>query len=484
MNLSSQFARLAPQSLFGRMVAVWLLCFLVMRLVSFADITLRADYLFLRIIADTEARFMALHVRLLSSSSARIRDELVHDMGRDEELRVQKSNKPLPLLEEDTAISRQFAQHTRELLRSAGRTPRKIRASMQIHCLTDEDARLRNEIPRKSEASLPMELPLALPEMFRERSAEAHVSVEYAPGAWVNLVHRVDKLPRTILYFSLTRFIGEILLMAILALTTVFWIVRPLRELAAATESFGRTMETPALPETSGPSEIRHAARAFNSMREHILSFVRQKATLLAAISHDLRTPLTRIRLRLEGVDDESLRTALLADVEEVQHTLESLMQGMRSLNAPSMKPDRVDFMSLVEGMTEDMQDMGLTVTLQGRVDGSFWLPPLAVKRCLENLISNAARYGNLADVIISQNKDFIFVAVCDTGPGIPEDRMDMVFEPFYRLEDSRNPKTGGFGLGLSIARTLARQCGGDVTIHNRPEGGLCATATFAVRPV
>lgn len=512
MNLRARLDRLVPNSLFARLVTVWLLSYLLLRLVSFGDITLRADYLYLRVMADIEARFIALHMRLLGSESARTRDKLVRQLGRDKELWISKSSVRQELPEEDSAISRELTAQLQAFLSHSSywkgiEGTREVRASLLVWPKGQE----KKPRHRRPDSFALSEIPFALSAMMEQRSAQARVSVSLSDGDWLNFVHNVDTLPDTVLYFSLNRLLLESLVMAILALSTIFWIVRPLKTLAVATEAFGRDMNTPPLPEQTGSSEIRNAARAFNSMREHIVSFVRQRATVLAAVSHDLRTPLTRMRLRLERMEDDALRQALLADVDEVQHSLHMAIQSMRTLDSGEMKPDRVDFMALLESMVDDCLDMGQPVALRGCVHGSYWLSPIAVKRCLENVLHNALRYGvktgrneaapegeaspdapagnigDPADQVFMEARlenGMLCVDVLDNGPGIPENRQEMVFEPFYRLEDSRNPSTGGFGLGLYIARKLARQCGGDVILTNRPEGGLCARVTFAARPV
>lgn len=488
MNICGHLERWAPRSLFWRLVSVWVLSFLVLRLFSFVDLSMRSDDVFLRMFAGTEARYMALHMRLLARESQTVRNEFVRQLGRDKELWVSQSTEKPRLPDEDNAMSAELARQLSILLNKAGLSPLAVRASMQVWPQREAPSMLRGEMASSSASDLTPQKdrsPLSILPTSEDRAAQAQAAVEYAPGEWLHLVHNVDLLPKTILYFNLMRIAVECAVMLLLALTTLFWIVRPLQTLSRATEAFGRDMDTAPLSEDAGSIEIREAAKAFNSMRSRILSFVRQRSTLLAAVSHDLRTPLTRMRLRLEGMEDESLRAALLADVEEVQQSLDHMIKTVRTLNAGDPEqPDRVDLMALLESLVEDMQDMGHQVTISGNVPGSFWLPPSLYRRCVENIVGNAVRYAEKADMRLRLENGLIRLDVLDNGTGIPEDRQEHVFEPFYRLETSRNRKTGGYGMGLAIARSLARRYGGDVRLENRPEGGLCVTITWGARAV
>ena len=176
------------------------------------------------------------------------------------------------------------------------------------------------------------------------------------------------------------------------------------------------------------------------------------------------------------------MRSAMLHDVENIQRNLDILIKTGRSLdmNLPSEEEERVNIMAMLETLVETRQDLGQQVTLTGHVDGAFWLPPQSFRNAIDNLLENAVRYGGGADMSVAREGDRLAIDVCDHGPGIPEEQLERVLEPFYRLETSRNPKTGGYGLGLAISRNLARKLGGDLTLKNLPEGGL--HARFAIR--
>jgi signal transduction histidine kinase len=218
-------------------------------------------------------------------------------------------------------------------------------------------------------------------------------------------------------------------------------------------------------------------------MQKSIREFLDERERMLAAVSHDLRTPLTRMRLRVEQLD-ESQRAPLQKDISELQQIMDTTIDIAR---CKSENVTMVDVASLIESLVEDRQDMGQDIRLEERLQDPevlFSIQPLAarplsMKRCLANLMDNALRYGSTVVVGVEERGDALAVVIDDSGPGIPEGDLEKVFEPFYRVERSRNRSTGGTGLGLSIARSMARLHDGDVVLENRPEGGLRATATF-----
>ena len=247
--------------------------------------------------------------------------------------------------------------------------------------------------------------------------------------------------------------------------------VRPLKQLAQAATELGNNIERPPLPE-QGANEIRQAAAAFNTMQGRIRHHIQQRAHILAAITHDLQTPLTRLRLRLEKVDDTELRDKLVSDLSAMQGMVKEGLDLARSMD--SAEPmQRLDFDSLIDSVCEDARDAGQSVTVSGKTNVSLRARPLALRRCLTNLIDNAVKYGGYADISVKRDGAFVVTHIRDGGPGIPNDAMEQVFEPFYRLENSRSRQTGGTGLGLTIARNIAEQHGGRIRLLNQSTGGL-----------
>ncbi|GAB3554492.1 HAMP domain-containing sensor histidine kinase [Noviherbaspirillum agri] len=255
--------------------------------------------------------------------------------------------------------------------------------------------------------------------------------------------------------------------------------MRPLKQLARAATELGNDIERPPLPER-GATEIRQAAAAFNAMQARIRHHIRQRAHILAAITHDLQTPLTRLRLRLEKVNDTELREKLIGDLSAMQSMVREGLELARSLDS-SEKVQRLDLDSLIDSVCADASDAGQSVAVTGTTNVSLLARPIALRRCLTNLIDNAVKYGHSAEVTAAREGACAVIRIRDHGSGIPEDELEKVFEPFYRLEDSRSRETGGTGLGLTIARNIAEQHDGSIHLHNHRDGGLEVTLTLPV---
>jgi protein-histidine pros-kinase len=249
-------------------------------------------------------------------------------------------------------------------------------------------------------------------------------------------------------------------------------LARPIQRLAQAASRLGARLDQPAIEE-SGSSEERQAARNFNRMQQRIRQGIEERGRFLAAVSHDLRTPLTRMKLRVERLEDAAARDKLGEDIAEMAAMLNATLDYLRD-EASAEDWQLLDITALLESMAEDAQELGRDVTLAGSAR-PIATRPLALRRCLSNLLQNALRYGHCARIVLSDSEDALLIEIRDAGPGIPEDQMEQVFEPFVRLEHSRNRATGGVGLGLSIAREAAHQCGGSLTLENAAEGGLTA---------
>ncbi len=247
-------------------------------------------------------------------------------------------------------------------------------------------------------------------------------------------------------------------------------LTRPLDALAAAADAVGRG-EPQELRADRGPLEVRRTALAFNAMQARITRAMTDRTQLLAAISHDLRTPITTLRLRAEMVDDEALRERMLATLDEMQALTEAgllLAQG-----TATEEPTRaVDLVALVDSVAGDFLDQGRDVRLTPAPPLAYRCRKLAMTRAIRNLVENALRYGAVAEIAIAAVPDAVTITIDDNGPGLPEAMLERVFEPFFRLEASRSPETGGSGLGLAIARAIIRGHGGDIVLANRPSLG------------
>ena len=260
---------------------------------------------------------------------------------------------------------------------------------------------------------------------------------------------------------------------ALVAALAVRALTQPLTVLARAANDLGRDIHQPPLSET-GPLEVRDAARAFNTMQGRLIRYIEDRDRLLAAVSHDLKTPITRLRLRAELLDDPLLRDKIQGDLDDMQHLVQASLDFLRGGDhAEPMVPTDVD--ALLESLQEDVEDIGFSLAIQGVTLAPLRCRPLALKRCLGNLVDNALHYGCAVEIVVCDTPERLTLRVCDRGPGIPEAQLEQVFAPFYRLEGSRSRDTGGTGLGLSIARGIARAHGGELSLRNRPGGGLDA---------
>ncbi len=263
-----------------------------------------------------------------------------------------------------------------------------------------------------------------------------------------------------------------LLCLGVLAFAVAHMATRPLRLLAQAASDFGRDIRHAPMAET-GPTEVRRAAAAFNAMQTRIRRYIHERTHMLAAITHDLQTPLTRMRLRLEKVGDEELRGKLIGDLTSMHDMIKEGLDLARSMDTDEAM-QVLDLDSLLDSECADYAESGQDVaTVNGHTNASVRAQPVALRRCLGNVISNAVKYGGCARVSAGVEDGRAVIRVRDGGPGIPPDKLEAVFEPFCRLENSRSRETGGTGLGLTIARNIAERHGGSLTLRNHPGGGL-----------
>jgi signal transduction histidine kinase len=274
-------------------------------------------------------------------------------------------------------------------------------------------------------------------------------------------------------------FVLQMLLIAALAWMAVRQATRPLAELAAAADALDPNVKGLPLSD-AGPSEVAHAARAFNSMRDRIAHYLEERVQILAAISHDLQTPITRMRLRADLAEDTPEKAKLLHDLGELERLVQDGIAYSRSSHSNSEKFSKIDLTSFVESICYDYQDTGKPVSIIGIANGTATTKPHALRRVLSNFIDNALKFGGSAEVMVERTMDgSIIITVLDRGPGIPEDQVEAAMQPFFRLENSRNRDTGGSGLGLAIAHQLTAALGGTIRLYNRDGGGLAAEVTI-----
>jgi signal transduction histidine kinase len=273
--------------------------------------------------------------------------------------------------------------------------------------------------------------------------------------------------------------------MLVLCFVAVRQVARPLAVLADAAEELGSNIDRPPLPET-GATELVQASRALNAMQDRLKRYVQTRMQALAAMSHDLKTPITRMRLRAEMLDDPQLKAKFVKDFDSLQEMVTATLDYMRGLGDGGELLQPIDVTALISSLKEDAEEAGHQVTVHGDARTPVLGRSQALKRCLQNLLDNALAYGRRAEITVRDEGGTVNIAISDDGPGIPESEMEKVFEPFYRVEGSRNRNSGGSGLGLSIARNIAQAHGGSVKLRNLATGGLEATLRLprgAARP-
>ncbi len=264
------------------------------------------------------------------------------------------------------------------------------------------------------------------------------------------------------------------------AILLVRWMTRPLRTFADAARRLYQGSDQARVPE-EGPREVRELAAAFNEMQARIKRLIDDRTHALAAVSHDLKTPITRLRLKTESLKDASLATSISSDLSEMEEMLDQTLAYLRGERTDE-DMRALDLVALVQTLVDDAMDAGSTISFSAPARLALEGRPLALKRAIGNLIDNALKYGMRARLTLSSDAGMARLVIDDDGPGIPADDLKRAFEPFQRLEQSRNKDTGGFGLGLTIARTILNGHGGAIALANRAEGGLSVTVTMPVK--
>ncbi|WP_242129613.1 ATP-binding protein [Sphingobium sp. Sx8-8] len=300
------------------------------------------------------------------------------------------------------------------------------------------------------------------------------MAAEYAPGKWAVTQTRIGGLPQ--------RFggwlVGQTLILYAIVLLPLLWVgrrlARPLLQLTRSAQQFARTGSADPVEER-GPGDVRQLTTAFNAMRSRIYAMLNEKDRMLGAIGHDLRTPLASLRVRTESVEDEVERARMSETIDEMNRMLEDILSLARA-GRSSEEQQKVDLSALTDAVVEDFLELGSPVELADSERAVATVRPQQIRRALRNLIENAIVYGERAHVSVERGQGVIRLIVADDGPGIAEDRMEEMMEPFTRLEGSRNRETGGAGLGLALVRAIMAEHGGALKLANRPQGGLEAS--------
>lgn len=438
-----------PRTLFSRLMLIWLVGITLVLATSLALFRGERDRHDRDLLFEGIAREITAAVDVLDRLGPTEREQWVEALGRR---RIRLALKPPP------AEARALPNHI-ALVEALGRAlpDRKVSVFVQGHSREHDSSgpRMRLIVALALSDGSPLSVRLPMP----PPPAGTPVTPERVLAALVALIVGIT----------------------LLAWIAVRLATRPLSRLAAAARAIGEDPNRPPL-DTSGPSEVALAAHAFNQMQERIRDHVGERTRILAAISHDLQTPITRLRLRAELVDDDTLRGRIQSDLDSMQALVREGLDYARSLDAAEPQQP-IDVDSLIAALCEDARDMGWDVSVEGSSGAPCMCQPTALKRSLWNLIENGVKFGARVEVSITRSGDMLTIGIRDHGPGLPEDERERVFEPFYRTEQSRNRETGGTGLGLTIARNLLRRQGGDVRLANSVDGGLFAEVSLPVTP-
>ncbi len=316
-----------------------------------------------------------------------------------------------------------------------------------------------------------------LPPGLRDKLPLLQITMALEPGSWLTITQPLLNDDQKLIWSQRLTLLMQLLAFSGVIIAILMRVTDPLCRLTQAADLFGKQPETQSPLPVTGSREVREAALSFNRMRERICDNIAERQRMFAAVGHDLRTPLTRAKLRLEEIQPEPLRNQFAANLAEIQSIVEQGLELAESLST-SEEAVPLEIRSFVQSLAEDATAEGKKVELdESGETGPLVVSarPLCLKRCLENLISNALAYGGDCRIAIRAQGKTATIEVKDNGPGLAEDLLEKVFEPYYRVEKSRNRSSGGIGLGLSIARNMCALNNGRLTLENRPEGGLTA---------
>lgn len=328
--------------------------------------------------------------------------------------------------------------------------------------------------------------PMAADSIVKAIGGRYHLTFQEIPGPNAHFqahLRLADGAPLTIdvtpASVPVATWLPVVLLIQLLVLLLCTWLavrlaIGPLTRLVKAVDDLDPNNPGPQLDE-SGPREVRYAAVAFNALQARIAAYLKERMQLLAAISHDLQTPITRMKLRVEQMDEGLEKDKLSHDLDAMEHLVREGVAYARSMDSSTEAPCRVNLDAFLDSLVFDYQDSGAQVDKNGHAPTTLQTRPHALRRVLVNLVDNALKFAGAAQLEVKREEGVTLIRVLDNGPGIPETELDDVLKPFYRVESSRNRSTGGTGLGLAIAQQLTQAMGGSLTLSNRSEGGLCA---------
>jgi signal transduction histidine kinase len=453
--------RLVPRSLFGRLMLVLASGLIVAQLLGTAINLQERDSLLVRASGMQPAQRIADIVKLLDSLSATERTRIV-GIFNVPPLVVSLTRRP----ESDPSGSAggPHAAMFTAVVRAALGDDRPVRVTMR-------GTPPAWTPPTRGPFSMAGQMGPPAMHRFAPDGISFVTQVQLRDGSWATFDTQITPESANLPWRLLLTLATLLAVVLIVSYVAVRWVTRPLHVLAAAANELGRDINRAPLPE-NGPVEVARAAHAFNEMQARLIHIIEERTRILGAMSHDLKTPITRMRLRADLLEDGNLREKFENDLVEMEAMVTQALDFMRGHS--NTEPEQLlDVMALLETLQADNEAMGRKVAVAGHVAKPLRAVPQLLKRCVANLIDNAVLYGTDADIHAEESASELTLRIRDHGPGMPNTELERVFEPFYRLEGSRNRETGGTGLGLSIARDIARAHGGDVRLRNHEDGGL-----------
>jgi signal transduction histidine kinase len=456
--------RLVPRTLAARTIVLLLVGLVLAQLLSTAIDTLDRGKAFYRSTTLQVAERIADLAKALDTVRPDERAEIVRRLS-DRALVVTLSPGPQPT---DGVAERSYARAFRAMV--SGDLGPGWRVNVQLHRAAPPANRPRAFL---DESANVLDRYLTLRQFYPLPRGFAFVThVQLSDDSWVTFSAPLPYETVTRFYVLLPKLVLSLAIVIALLLIAVRWVTRPMKTMAQAALALGQNLDRVPIPE-SGPEEIRTTARALNVMQLRLQEYLRDRAAMLAALSHDLKTFITRLRLRSELLPASPHRDRLIDDIGDMATMVDTTLEYLHGIS-PERGGAQFDAMALAESVRIDAEDMGWTVAVAGTTAAPFYGNVQDLRRCLMNLVDNAVKYGGRATIELDDGADALTIRVCDPGPGIPPAEREHVFEPFYRSGTTARD-LGGTGLGLSIARTIARAHGGDVVFQNGTPLGFCA---------
>ncbi len=457
---------LIPRNLAARMTGVLLLGMVLAQLLSMAINILDRGRAFYRSTTLQVAEHISDIAKALDVVRPEERVRIIRRLS-DNRLTIMLSGAPPSA---DDATERHYARTFEAMLRRDLGTHWPVH--VQLRHATKLGAQQTPFFPETPENALDRYLTLRL-FYLAPRGFSFVTQIQLHDGSWVTFSARLPYEHIARLYVLLPKLALMLAMAVVLLLIAVRWVTHPMKKMAQAALLLGQDLHHPPLEE-NGPEEIRATARALNIMQLRLQEYVRDRAAMLAALSHDLKTFITRLRLRTELLPESAHRERLSRDLSDMAAMVGSTLEYLHGID-PGHGRVQFDATALAESIRNDAEDMGENVAVAGAAGETFYGNPPDLRRGRMNLVDNAVKYGGRATIRLEDRSDGLTIAVCDPGPGIPSQERERVFEPFYRSQPTRGRDREGTGLGLNIARTIARAHGGDVILQDDASLGFCA---------